>query len=177
MSYKAMYVFVEGDDDERFFKRIVKPILEKEYDSVKLQKYAQVKPAKVDQYLESVKAMGADHVLVADIDLAPCITAKKQAIKDRFKKIDEDRIVVVIKEIESWYLAGVEDDICSRRFGLRHFATTDDLTKEQFCGLIKRKFDSKIDFMIELLKHFSTGTAKRKNKSFCYFLDKYGCQL
>lgn len=72
MNYKRLFLLVEGDDDERFFQRIVKPRLEKKY--------------------------------------------------------------------------------YTKRFG------------------------SKIDFVLEILKHFSIEIANQKNRSFRYFLEKYNCE-
>jgi hypothetical protein len=50
---------------------------------------------------------------------------------------------------------------------------TDELTKEDFNGLIPPKFDSRIDFMFELLKYFSIDTAEKKNQSFRFFITRY----
>jgi len=50
---------------------------------------------------------------------------------------------------------------------------TDTLTKEGFNSLIPQRFDSRIDFMVEILKRFCTGMAKRKNGSFRYFAERY----
>ncbi len=177
MAYRRLFVLIEGDDDQRFFERIIKPIFETKYDSIQLWKYAQEKDKKIAGFLRSVKAMGADCVFVTDINLAPCVTARKQRIKEKFKDVDEDRIIVVISEIESWYLAGLDDDICSKKFRLSTISTTDHITKEQFDTLIPKKFDSRIDFMLEMLKYHCIETAKRKNASFSYFLRKYGCEL
>ncbi|MDI6767583.1 MAG: hypothetical protein QME52_12240, partial [Bacteroidota bacterium] len=57
------------------------------------------------------------------------------------------------------------------------FKDTDDTTKEQFNRLIPEKYDSRIDFMSEILNNFSFKTAKRKNRSFKYFIEKYNCEV
>ncbi|HWP30273.1 MAG TPA: hypothetical protein VNK96_00895 [Fimbriimonadales bacterium] len=82
-----------------------------------------------------------------------------------------DKIVVIVKEVESWYLAGLDDD-SYKRLGMKCFNVTDDTTKEQFNNVIPRKFNSRVDFMIEILNLFSIEIAKRKNKSFKYFCEK-----
>lgn len=51
--------------------------------------------------------MGADYIYVTDIDRSPCITAKKERVKKEISNIDIGKIVIVIKEIESWYFAGL----------------------------------------------------------------------
>ncbi len=151
---------------------MVKPLLDRKYNAIKIWKYAQKKPKKTNNFLKSIKAMKADYIYVADINSEPCVTAKKQRIKHR--NIDKDSIIVVIKEIESWYLAGL-DNTNSNQFGIGTLSTTDDITKEQFNDLIPEAFDSRIDFMQEILSSFNPETAKKKNKSFKYFIGKHGC--
>jgi hypothetical protein len=41
--------------------------------------------------------------------------------------------------------------------------------------MIPKKFDSKIDFMIEILKYYSIDIAKQKNGSFKKFIDEFDC--
>jgi hypothetical protein len=173
MEYKRLFIFVEGDDDDRFFQRIIKPKCEEKYDSVTLWKYAQVKDRKCDNFIKSVKAMNADYICAVDINHAPCVTGRKQEIQDKFKNIDEDKIIVIIKEIESWYLAGLDKGSLKNLGITGSFETTDDVAKEQFNGLIPKKFDSRIDFMLELLKGFSIEIAKQKNKTLQYFFEKH----
>ena len=170
MRYKRLFIWVEGPDDKRFFDELIKPIFEKKYNLVEVREYAELKREKIDNFLRSIKAMNADYFYVTDINQAPCITAKKEKVRGKFKNLDEDRIIVVIKEIESWYLAGL-DDANSRKFRISSFRKTDGITKEQFNVLIPKNFDSRIDFMFEILKCFSTEIAKQKNKSFRYFLE------
>jgi hypothetical protein len=171
--YKQLFVFVEGDDDELFFDKVVELMFREKCDSIEVIQWAQERPGKTDGYIRSIKSKNwnADYILVTDMD-TPCVTAKKEEIQKRFENVDEDRIMVVGKEIESWYLAVLDDDKC-KEFGISPFRTTDDVTKEQFGGLVPRKFDSDIDFMREMLKAFDIETVKRKNKSFRYFVEKY----
>ena len=171
MPYKQLWVIVDGNDDERFFERI-KPLLEKKYDSVQIWKYAQEPLKRIKNFLKSIKAMNSDYFFFRDINNSPCVTAKKEKLKKEYKKtIDVDNIIILIKEIESWYLSGL-DAKKSKELRIRTFRNTDNITKEKFNGLIPKKFDSRIDFMAEILKRFSVETAKRKNRSFDYFMAK-----
>jgi len=174
MSYKRLFIWVEGSDDKRFFDKIIKPRLQKKYNLIEVRPHAGLKNEKIDSFLRSIKAMGADYIFAIDINNAPCITAKKQEIKNKIRNINENRIIVVIKEIESWYLAGLTSPI-SKKFKIHTFKTTKDITKEQFNYLIPKKFDSRIDFMLEILKFFSIKNAVNKNNSFKYFIKKYNC--
>jgi hypothetical protein len=173
MNYKRLFILVEGNDDERFCETILKSKLEGKYDDVIIWKYRQTKDEKVEGLLKSIREMpNAEYIYVTDIDQSPCVTNKKQEIKDKFRGIDIKRIMVVIKEIESWYLAGL-DDACCKKLKIRSMGNTDNVTKEQFNDLIPKKFGSRIDFMSEVVKLFSIEIAKQKNKSIRYFLERY----
>ena len=60
-----------------------------------------------------------------------------------------------------------------RNWALRTLPSTDELTKEDFNARIPSRFDSRIDFMFEILKSFSLETAARKNQSFHFFVNRY----
>ena len=174
MEYKGLFIWVEGEDDARFFENIMIPQLQKEYNFVKMIRYATMKREKINNFLKSIKLMSADYICVTDINSSPCVTSKKQKVKNNIRNIDEDRIIIVIKEIESWYLAGLSD-IGSKKIKMRIFRTTDTITKEQFNNLIPKNV-SRVNFMLEILKIFSIKIAKRKNKSFRYYIKKHNCE-
>ena len=176
MSYKRLFILIEGNDDERFIEEIIKPVFENYYDYVKPWKYAQIEQKLIKSFLKSIKAMKADYIYVQDIE-GPCVTARKEKIKDKYGELIENgRIGIVIKEIESWYLGGLNDNDARKLTG-RRFRTTDDIIKEQFNKFVTYKFESRLDFMIEILKFFSIDVAKRKNKSFKYFCDRFLSEL
>ena len=172
--YKLLFIFVEGNDDERFFNRILSPKLQEKYDTVMIIKYATMEKEKVNEFIKSIKAMGAEYIYVTDIDNSPCVTAKKEKIQKKHPNIGKDKIIVVIKEIESWYLAGLDNEVC-KQLKIYNFTNTDNVTKEEFNDMIIKKFTSRIDSMLEILKNFSIEIAKRKNNSFRYFVENHDC--
>lgn len=176
MAYRLFWILIEGNDDERFFELIIKPRFEEKHGAgaVGLWKYAQEPPKRVCNFLSAIKGMGADYILVTDIDFEPCVTAKKQKKQNRYANIDSAKILVVKKEIESWYLAGLNAATC-KKLGVPAYSLTDSITKEEFCSIIPRKFRSPRDFMVEILKNFSIEIAKQKNTSFGYFVQKHDC--
>ncbi|RLF76087.1 hypothetical protein DRN39_06270 [Thermococci archaeon] len=175
MEYRRLFLWLEGPDDERFFDWVIVPKLRTRYHSVKIIKYSQMKKEKLENFIKSIKSMGADYIFVKDINNAPCVTAKKQIICQQLRDIDQDRIAIVIREIESWYLAGLGQNE-SKKLKIPHFDSTEAITKEQFNCLIPPRFTSRIDFLSEILKRFSVEAAKIKNRSFRYFIEKYGCE-
>ncbi|MDD5503203.1 MAG: hypothetical protein PHH26_07050 [Candidatus Thermoplasmatota archaeon] len=171
MNYNPLYLLVEGDDDERFFNKIIQPAIEGKYYPISIIKYANMKKEKLEGWLASIKGYGAKYLFMTDFDVDRCITKTKQGTLQKAGNMDADKIIVVKKEIESWYLAGLcERDL--RKFGIAPLDATDTITKENFNQFISKKFSSRIDFMIETTKCFSVETAKSKNKSFSYFIGK-----
>nr|WP_320161767.1 hypothetical protein [uncultured Methanoregula sp.] len=169
---KRLFILVEGEDDVRFFGRIVKPLFVHRYDSVEIIPYACIKREKVNKFLKSVTEMGNDYIFVADIDTERSVRDKKQILYYRFSDIDGRSIVIVIAEIESWYYAGIPLESVVA-FGVPALDSTESLTKEDFNRIMPRRFDSRIDFMFEILKTFSMETAVKKNRSFRFFTERY----
>jgi hypothetical protein len=169
---KRLFILVEGEDDVRFFGRIIKPLFVPRYDSVEILPYASIKRQKVNNFLKSVVQMKNDYIFVADIDAERSVRDKKQLLYLWFPEVSGGNIVIVIREIESWYYAGLPDEVL-QKFGLPVFPSTDGLTKEDFNDRIPHAFDSRIDFMFEILKSFSPATAVRRNRSFQYFFERY----
>jgi hypothetical protein len=172
MNAGRLFILVEGNDDQRFFSRVIRPLFLHEYASVELISYASMKSAKVCRYIKGLMAMRYDFIVVADIDQESTVHLKKKVLMARFCNLHPDRVMVIVKEIESWYLAGL-DDHASAAIGARKLEHTDFLTKEHFNRWIPRQYNSRIAFMVECLHHFSIPVAMEKNKSFHYFIHHY----
>jgi hypothetical protein len=106
---------------------------------------------------------------------------KEDKQQEEFENVDKDNIMIVIKEIESWYLAGLDKGAC-KRLGIAEFKNTEKVTKQRFDSLWRRSksFNSDVNFIREIFNSFDIETAKRKNESFRYFAEefvkKYGLQ-
>ena len=172
MGFRRLFIWVEGDDDVRFFEHIIKPMFTESYDWVEIRAYRQMSNDKFSRYLTSIRSMDADYLYVRDLDCWPCITAKKEQTLRDFPKLEADKVAVVVQEIESWYLAGLSSPDC-KRMRVRSLRDCNSVTKEDFRRHIPPHYDSRIDFMSDILACFSVTVAKRKNKSFGYFLRRY----
>lgn len=172
MTERRLYILVEGNDDERFFNRIVIPLIAPRFRSVRLIKYACLKRARVCKFIQSIRRSGDEYLVVTDIDQAPGVRAKKQMILERFCVVQPGAIVVIVQEIESWYLAGLEASDASI-LGVRVPQTTDNVTKEEFNRTIPPQYTSRIAYLLEILSRFSIPSACRKNRSFHYFMTHY----
>ncbi|MFX0097764.1 MAG: hypothetical protein ACFE7E_08410 [Candidatus Hodarchaeota archaeon] len=164
-------MWLEGDDDERLFVSIIKPKLLNNYDHVDIIKYAKLSKRFIKQYVRSIGSMKAKYILLSDLNDSPCVTQKKERILECYSFLDKDRIQIVVKEIESWYIAGLNKNT-SEVLGIKNINNTEQITKEQFHALMPQGF-VKVDFMKEILKMFSIDVAKRKNRSFEYFSRKH----
>ncbi len=172
MSLKKIYIFVEGNDDEMFFRNVFAPKFLKIYDDIEIIQFAQQKKSKIDLFLLSINTLKFDYILATDIDSAESIGSKKRLLKNRFELVSLDNIVVVITEIESWFLAGLPSEVAVN-LGLDVIEKTDEITKEDFNTYYIKTYRSRIDFMQEVLKHFSCDLARKRNKSFDFFYRKF----
>ncbi len=172
MKLRKLYIFVEGNDDELFFKKVMLPLFLKQYSDVEIFKYAQWKRQKVELFIQSIITLNYDYIFTADIDLLETVNDKKKIIRSRFGNLDNSKISIVIKEIESWYLAGCTEEM-SAVLNIRIPPNTNNITKEDFNEICHHTYRSRIDFMYELLKNFSYDTAKDKNESYKYFVNFY----
>jgi len=173
MEYKQLWVLIEGSDDTRFIDKIIRPILINNYNSIKTWEYSKEPLQRKKKILKSIAAIGDDYLFFSDINNSPCVSKKMDVLKSNFKKtVNSNNIVVVIKEIESWYLAGI-DKKCCRRLNIRFYDRTDNVGKEECHAIIaKSKYQPRVHCMAEMLRNYDACLAVGRNKSFNYFFRK-----
>lgn len=172
MTHGGLFILLEGIDDERFVNSVFKPFLDKKYKWVKTYTYARKTQKEVCAFLRGIQNMNADYFFFKDMDFCPCITVSKQKATEKYQDLKETKIFVVVFEVESWYLAGL-DNKKTKDFGLK-IKQTDKITKEQFEDMIPKQFVSKVDFMQEILKEYSISKGKSRNRSLEYVSLKLG---
>jgi hypothetical protein len=176
MTYKQLYIFVEGDDDERFVNQIIKPLM-KNYSFVKLIKYSGLRQQEIVKFIQTFNnQVNTDYIFFCDLDSrgnALCVTQRKEKEQAKYSNcFDNSKIIVVKEEIESWYLAGISAKNLGL-FKIKPFMDTEAVAKEDFERLIPKNFTSKIDFIIEVLKEYSLEESMTKNGSLAYFIRKF----
>jgi len=171
--YKMLYLFVEGSHEREFFAELDEKIFKDKYNEIKIVPYRQETKEWIKNLLKSIKSMDADYIWFSDLNDSPCVSNRKGKLKEKYIDLDESKIIIVKKEIESWYLA-LMDNITCRKFRIKSskVKNTDNIIKEQFDVLIPDGFD-KISFIREILKSASIETTRERNTSFKYFIDKY----
>ena len=165
-------VWVEGDRDRRLFETVILPRLLPTYEQALVREYRQRKRPDFNRLLRVLSHQDFDRLLVADRNASPCVMKRKEKLRESYPDLANHEILVVSKEIESWYLAGLTAEGAAA-LKVTCPASTDHLTKEDLNRLRPSRFDSELDFLVELLKHFDVATACGRNQSFAYFCRKY----
>jgi hypothetical protein len=168
----GIYIFVEGDDDRRFFEKVLAQHFTQTYGWMKVIGYASMRPVQVTKFIKGIDASGGKYIFLADKNGSPCVTIRKEKLMERYTSLKAGIIQVVVQEIESWYLAGLDSAVC-RKLRVRFLGATNSVPKEEFNTLMPKRYDSRIAWMIDVLGHFSLETAKAQNDSFRYFAKKY----
>lgn len=168
-----LFIMVEGNDDERFFNKVICPLLEEDYKNIKIWQHAQKSRETVEKMFLSMEDLEADYIYVEDLDHEKNIAAKKTIILNKVDYINKERIVIVVKEIESWYLAGINQEDASL-MKIPYIENTENIFKEDFNSMVhKSQYDSRINLMQKLLKCFSVQAALQKNSSFALFHENF----
>jgi hypothetical protein len=175
MAYRQLFLFVEGDDDERFFRRVTVPLFQERYNEVRIVRYAILKKEKLDGFVRSVQSIaGADYLIVRDLDRHPCVTAAKQSLRQRCPQAEPKRIQIVKTEIESWYCAGIPDgDPDWGDLSIARTPDTEPITKENCLTEMATGRPTLLPVLLSLLERFDRKRAAARNGSFQYFLRKH----
>ncbi len=171
--FKQLFLFVEGPDDERFCRSVVEPLVQSVFQQVKYILYAKMKSIEVAKTIKGIMHIPAvSYLFVHDLDEHPCVAICKEKILERFNQtLHPDHVIIVKREIESWYLAGVNQSHC-RKFKKKYLKDTEKVNKEKFNAL-RPEAVVRTDFLKELLIIFSVEEAKERNNSFSYFYNKF----
>lgn len=133
---------------------------------IKIVEYAHMTQQKIKNYIRSIKRIPqADYIFLADADGAS-VDQKRNKVKTHYPECDIEKIYIVQREIESWYLAGVNSDIYP--LIKEKITNTDDVSKEKFLSMIPKNY-TKILFMSEILQRYNLSLACSRNTSLAYF--------
>lgn len=174
MAYRRLFLFVEGDDDERFLQTVAVPWLRERYEDIKVVGYAKLRKEKLEGFVRSARAMGADYLIFRDLDRHPCASSAKKSLVQRCSPAEAKRIQIVKTEIESWYSAGIPDgDPEWGELPIARMPDTETVTKEAFLRAMTRSGSPLLPTLLALLERFDRKRAASRNASFRYFLRKH----
>jgi hypothetical protein len=173
MPFTQFFIWVEGPDDERFVDTVLRPELAGHYDWVEVVTYAGMTKAKITKWIESLRAMeGTTYAFLIDNDESPCVLGRKGELLRKVKSLQISSIVVVIEEIEAWYLAGLTAQ-GREQLDIEAFDNTDDVNKERFDRHRGETYKSRVEWMIEMLRSYSLEEGVLRNSSLRYFATKF----
>lgn len=164
-----LYFLVEGDNDEVFIENAIEPLLTN-YFNCKIIQYAQMPKKVIVGFINKFNNDNEHYFFLKDLNSAVCPSERKKDIIKDNNLLKPSSVVIVEKEIEAWYLAGL-DAKSLRSLGIRDCMTTDFITKEIFFDMIPKNVN-KVVIRSKILKYFSLNSARSKNKSFLYFILK-----
>ena len=172
---RNLFVFIEGKEDIVFVKNVLYNIFIQHSINIIPIPYQRTRNHEVKNLIKTAKA-NHDYVLLSDLDshTYPCITSRKdQRIMELDGEITSDKIIIVVEELESWCLAGINSSIDEySEFVIPE--STDCITKEDFDKILSNTSFNKNKLLNFLSFNFDSDLPIQRNKSFKYFLEKYG---
>ncbi|NPA35210.1 MAG: hypothetical protein GXO48_09815 [Chlorobi bacterium] len=127
----------------------------------------------MQNFIRSLNSMSHDYLLFTDLNSAPCVTHVKQLLTNKIPNLSPSNIIVVKREIESWYVAGIDDNLAKKLKITKPLPqNTETFSKEDLMHLKPPSFQFLSEFMLSILEDFSVETATKKNASFAYFISR-----
>ena len=163
-----IYLFVEGYDDKRFFERVFSQHLNAKYECFQVWEYACKKKDRVASFVRTIRSLGQDVILCADGD-----GRSRDKVFDyhvAYSGLAPHEICVVVYEIESWYLAGLNAKDYPGRVMAPVPGSTNGITKERFANYFD---DSALDAKLKILEVYDLGLAISRNSSLAYFYNSF----
>ena len=172
--WRGVYLFVEGQDDVLFVERILKPRLETSFEFVMAIAYASIRQATLAQQARAIQKSGAQLWVIADYDNAPCLTARRTEVVQRFEAaIAIPQVLLARPEIEAWYCAGISEPA---QFRVQLPTDIESMTKERFNRLFARMLSRQLrtELLLSLLDSYDWEVALLRSASLRYCARKLG---
>lgn len=168
-----LYFLVEGNDDEDFIRSVIFPLVKGvDPNLIHIWKYREQKKEKVKGFLTSLNQMHSNFFYITDNDDSVCVTCAKLRELNYYRLkgiLDESRIIVVIKEIESWYYAGMVASKAKKIGIIKTGLNANDVTKEKFKEIIS-KDKTRQEVLQKILSNFDLSKGMNENTSLAYFI-------
>jgi len=169
---ERLYLFVEGDDDERFFNYIREEI--SDYTGIIpnlifIIPFQQKKNSLINKYIKGAKSNNHHYFFITDKDSDKfnCYTQRKQKRIKEYKELESNKIIVVNEEIESLYFSRFKECFNIKKYENSSYYCS----KEDFDGSLHSNND-KIQYFIAIMECFDFNLAIKNNDSFKYFVEK-----
>ncbi len=165
-----IYILVEDDWDRDYYEKILEPKLYEKYNQVIPYKYIRKPKPEVIKYVKVMLKIGADYYVLTDLNHSPSIECAKEKVSKRMGNlIDYDNIIVVIKEIECWIMAGMKDSILKQCPMSLNISNTEIYDKEEFLPMMSHNPSV---FYTRILNTYDIDKALERNSSLTYFVNR-----
>ncbi len=174
MDKKRFHFFYEGVNDWRFIEHVLLPRLKPNYGPFPPWKLANYSNEQHRERIREISIKKEEYIFLTDLkgNGYNCVKKKRDDLKDSLNIKNCCRIIIVEKEIESWYLAGLKKCECCR-FNIPFLEDTNDVTKDIFKQMAAKAKLSELTFRLEILPNFDVELAIARNDSFAYFWKKH----
>lgn len=179
MDGDKVFVLVEGDDDETFFSNIIEPRIYDRFENIKYWHYSQKEKKGIKKFVKSLNEMEDDisYLFLADRDEKDSVEDKIAKLVEEYEHLTKENTYVAEIDIESWYFAGLEQEVCDE-FNITYFGNTSNKGKDYFkqtlpCHLYRNN-NFKKSFLIKITKNYSLDEARSCNSSFDMFCKELG---
>ena len=167
-----IYIIVEGDDDEVFFKKILQPILKEHYELVLYWTYANETKALFEKMIQSIHSENKDYYILGDLDDKPDKKIKINQLLDRSNnRANINNIIIIITILEGWYLAGINDAEKERLGILIDLSNTDTLTIDDFNAMETKHSSMKL-LKDAIIRQYDLQLALTRNESLNYYYSR-----
>ena len=147
-----VFIYIEGDHDEIFVNFALYGYVKEKFDiDLHPIPYAQKSPKYISKSIKS--KFRFEYIFLSDLDSEthPCFTSMKDEKIKKYDGLNYSKIIIVKEEIESWYLAGVDNSL--NQFKDWEIPNkTDEIEKEYFDKIYINSLDSKKDCLMEIAK-------------------------
>ncbi len=186
MSFSHLVIFLEGRE-KTFFENMFEPLLRQKFSYISYyEDYETQRPKKVDSYLKSIKQNPhGDYIFLCDLDAKNnkgdqeySISKCKEKETKKYAELENEKIFVVVEEIESWLLAVTSAGFIAKSQIKWFGKDTQTVSKEDFISMIPKQFVRgsegrrrlKISFELELLENSNISKGMAQNASLRYFV-------
>jgi len=180
LEYKILFILVEGYDDELFFTDLIKPKLIQKFDAVILKQHAGGSKHWIKDIVRGeIMGKGGHYIYIIDREEFDCVSLKLHKTLEKRQYLEKNKIMVVVIEIESWFLALLNEEDCNSLGFKEYYNSTDNINKEEFKSIMPNHYKTRQDCFVDILRHISRKKeeaikeAKKKNASFNYFMTRF----
>jgi hypothetical protein len=163
---------IEGPDDEAFILEVVRPAVFSDF-NFDFYHHAKKDNRALRQYIRNHRNIGFDTYLFLHDHDKPliCNTNRKSQLLLKYPGVDAARLVLVVIEIESWYIAGVDIRLIPK--GRRWTTNIEKVNKDKFSAIGKANgFGNTAAFRRFCLDNYDLELALSKSPSLRYLVGK-----